>query len=358
MTLRAALVTALALALGAPGAQADPRGGARAASDLTCGKKKKPRKKADTPEPVEHRVRPGETLGGIAERYGVTVKEIKRWNRIKGDTIYVDRALTIHSRVPVRAKRELTYTVEKGDTLGSIAERFDMTVRALQQLNRIKDARRLQVGRTLRVIVPGPETTSEAVGRAYEGKLKGGEQLPAGPGYHRKRPAHAWGTNETITQLMRAIATVNRDKSIRRGRKQPIPDLVIGDISRKEGGFLAPHRSHQNGRDVDTGYYHKGEQPTDFVRATKSNLDFELTWAFVDALLDRDAVDYLFIDKKIQEWLYEWALEHKKASKKELDRIFQYPRGGGRSPVIRHEPGHVNHIHIRFRCPSSDSNCS
>lgn len=44
-----------------------------------------------------------------------------------------------------------THRVRRGDTLGSIAQRYGVSVKALQRLNRIRNPRRLQIGRTLRV---------------------------------------------------------------------------------------------------------------------------------------------------------------------------------------------------------------
>ncbi len=45
---------------------------------------------------VRHRVTRGQTLGGIARRYGVTVGQIKKWNGLKSDMIYVGQTLTIY----------------------------------------------------------------------------------------------------------------------------------------------------------------------------------------------------------------------------------------------------------------------
>jgi murein endopeptidase len=104
------------------------------------------------------------------------------------------------------------------------------------------------------------------------------------------------------------------------------------------------------------GYFHQGEPPTSFVKASKSNLDFELTWALLMALTEKGAVDYIFIDRNLQKWLHDWALEQKKAPKAKLDALFQHPDGGPNA-LVRHEPGHLNHMHVRFRCPATDPSC-
>lgn len=43
-----------------------------------------------------HKVRKGDTLGGIAAKYGVSVANLKRWNKIKGNSIQVGQRITIH----------------------------------------------------------------------------------------------------------------------------------------------------------------------------------------------------------------------------------------------------------------------
>jgi lysophospholipase L1-like esterase len=45
-----------------------------------------------------HVVKPGQTLGGIARKHGVTVAQIKRWNNLRGDMIYVNQKLVIYKK--------------------------------------------------------------------------------------------------------------------------------------------------------------------------------------------------------------------------------------------------------------------
>lgn len=52
-------------------------------------------------------------------------------------------------------KEGLSYTIQKGDTLSSIASRFKSTVRNIQNANRIVDPTKIQVGQTL--FIPGGE---------------------------------------------------------------------------------------------------------------------------------------------------------------------------------------------------------
>lgn len=49
-------------------------------------------------KPVYHYVKSGQTLGGIARKYGVTVAQIKKWNGLRSDRIYVNQRLIIYKK--------------------------------------------------------------------------------------------------------------------------------------------------------------------------------------------------------------------------------------------------------------------
>jgi len=67
---------------------------------------------------ITHRVRKGETLGVIAQRYQVTVQDLRAWNNIKKNVIVPGQQLRVHSSTSY-----ITYRVKKGDTLSEIAKR-------------------------------------------------------------------------------------------------------------------------------------------------------------------------------------------------------------------------------------------
>jgi membrane-bound lytic murein transglycosylase D len=53
------------------------------------------RRVVSAPEKVIHRVRRGDTLFSIAKRYDTTVQDLKEWNRLRGNAIKVGQRLTI-----------------------------------------------------------------------------------------------------------------------------------------------------------------------------------------------------------------------------------------------------------------------
>tara|TARA_R100000935_G_scaffold36196_1_gene56913 strand:+ start:9382 stop:10944 length:1563 start_codon:yes stop_codon:yes gene_type:complete len=99
---------------------------------------------------IRYRVRSGDYLGRIAEKYGVSVSSIKRWNGLRSNRLRIGQRLTIHPRNPTRATASSagaksttgsdarTYTVKNGDSLWSISQKFPgVTVDNLKKWNDI-----------------------------------------------------------------------------------------------------------------------------------------------------------------------------------------------------------------------------
>lgn len=124
---------------------------------------------------VEHTVARGETVAEIANRYHVTVSEIVRANLLK-DANRVNRGQKLVIPVtPPDPVAAISHKIRQGETLSSIADRYHVPVAALERLNPGINPRQLQVGQ--QVLVP---TTSDFVGpRPAENKSDPRRALPA-----------------------------------------------------------------------------------------------------------------------------------------------------------------------------------
>ena len=103
----------------------------------------------------KYRVRPGDTLGGIAEKHGVRLSLLKATNNIKGSTIMKGQILTIPSSNGSYSSSNSSsskYKVRSGDTLGSIAQRHGVRIASIKNANNIKGST-IRVGQTL--TIPG-----------------------------------------------------------------------------------------------------------------------------------------------------------------------------------------------------------
>jgi len=98
-------------------------------------------------------VKPGDTLYGISNQFGVSVTELAELNGIKGSNLPVGTVLKIPSKSGVNPNNMFMYTVEKGDTLYSIARKYNTTVNDIINLNYLK-SNNLSVGQVIRI----PET--------------------------------------------------------------------------------------------------------------------------------------------------------------------------------------------------------
>ena len=85
-----------------------------------------------TPE-TTYTVQKGDSLYSIAREYNTTVDAIKSQNSLTSNLLSIGQIL----KIPMNANLETTYTVQKGDSLYSIAKKFDTTVETLKQLNNL-----------------------------------------------------------------------------------------------------------------------------------------------------------------------------------------------------------------------------
>ncbi len=112
---------------------------------------------------IRHRVRSGEVLGKIAQRYQVRVSDIRRWNNIRGNLIRSGQSLNIwiksgnqpqtlarsKSSTPKDIPSSKTHLVQPGDTLWEISLQYKgLTIEKLKKLNNLQNSR-IKPGQTL-----------------------------------------------------------------------------------------------------------------------------------------------------------------------------------------------------------------
>lgn len=116
--------------------------------------------------PVDHVVRSGETLNIIARRYGTTVEAILRGNQIAnpnlviaGQTLKIwttevqETTTTAADAVDTAVEVPYTHVVRAGETLGTIARRYNVALSQLIASNAIANPDRVMAGQVL--VIPG-----------------------------------------------------------------------------------------------------------------------------------------------------------------------------------------------------------
>ncbi len=124
----------------------------RAANNLS-GNNIRPGQKLQLPasitaQPTTYVVRGGDSLWSIAQASNVRVADLRRWNRMPGDAILQPgHTLAVDGPAPLPDY----YQVQPGDSLWSIAQRFELQVATLRSLNDIASQSTIQPGQRLRL---------------------------------------------------------------------------------------------------------------------------------------------------------------------------------------------------------------
>lgn len=100
-------------------------------------------------------VKAGDTLYGISNQFGVSVVELANLNNVDANSLRIGTVLIIPSNQGTNPDNMFLYTVKKGDTLYSIATRYNTTVQKIISLNNLKNSS-LSINQVLKI----PETYS------------------------------------------------------------------------------------------------------------------------------------------------------------------------------------------------------
>ena len=177
-----------------------------------------------------------------------------------------------------------------------------------------------------------------------------GAQLPGADGlYQRWDPKRSWATSYVIETLETVAGRV--------AFELPLADpLLIGDMSRRGGGRMEGHVTHDKGIDVDIGLFmDDGRQPLGgFVDLRPSQLDVRSTWILVRTMLDTGQVQFILLDQGLIDRLKSYAISEVGLDRATAEDIFppreERPAWSERG-VVRHAPNHKSHLHVRLLPP-------
>jgi penicillin-insensitive murein endopeptidase len=207
---------------------------------------------------------------------------------------------------------------------------------------------------------PPPGMRSRSLRFAWDGRLDRGMRLPESE-YVRYmgdcvKHDNFYGTWELVQLLERAARRV--------AFRTPGAKLSIGELSRSAGGKIDGHRSHENGRDVDVGYYltrgddrpyytyafapidarGRGKPPNQYLR-----FDDARNWEMIAKLIsDGDArVQYIFVAAYLRQRLLDEAKRRGVS-----DALIARAKATLVAPS--HGNPHNSHFHVRIYCAPAD----
>lgn len=154
----------------------------------------------DTPEPttVTYEVRPGDTLTTISEKFGAEIQRIREMNLLTTDALQVGQVLrlpyvpglTTPEGIPTATPEPFQYTVQKGDTLLSIALRYDVSLNRILSLNNLRDEHSITIGQELLIPSSSPSAAQSSAQRAA-----------ADPALSRQVGTHTVRPGETLASI-------------------------------------------------------------------------------------------------------------------------------------------------------------
>ena len=113
-----------------------------------------------TGESITHQIQTGETIIGISELYAVSIDDIKRWNNLSSSRIIAGKTLIIYSNgnghksssttVVDNTKGSSTHKVKRGETLGGISTKYNVSISSIQKLNNIS-GNKIIIGQELKI---------------------------------------------------------------------------------------------------------------------------------------------------------------------------------------------------------------
>ncbi|MGH1428424.1 MAG: LysM peptidoglycan-binding domain-containing protein [Arenicella sp.] len=109
-----------------------------------------------TNETKFHTVRSGDSLSKIASQYGIRLKQLKQWNNLKSNVAYKGQRLRVSPKQSSSSKNSspthsiISYKVKRGDTLSGIADKYSDSMSAIRKRNKLKSSN-VYVGQRLKV---------------------------------------------------------------------------------------------------------------------------------------------------------------------------------------------------------------
>ena len=205
-----------------------------------------------------------------------------------------------------------------------------------------------------------------SVGTRSSCKLDNAAELPEkGVGYRLGSPGRKtnFGTDEMVFGLMELGALMS-DRFGEQGA------FLLGDISQKGGGRLAPHINHQGGRDADIGFFLCDEagrpQGNRMLKCDKDGkgegtlrFDTGRNWEFVSAMLESPYFQDLHY-VLVAEWLKKLMLDHARAQlartrdPREFQRQTALIRRAEEKLTQPSSSPHDNHFHLGLACTRED----
>lgn len=238
--------------------------------------------KQDAYQPVYYTVRAGDTLWSIANNYSVSMESILAVNYLTNkDLLSVGQKLEIPAMGgPNKADVKINtvaYTVIKGDTLWNIAQKFDVAMYEIININKLDNITKLSIGQKLKIPSNGQlagEQSSSSTNEVAQ------TEKPKDIIHYVQKGETLWQISRKYQVTLQSITSANRISENDRivvGQKLVVPNVRSSSLSSRSfiwplNGLITSHfgiRTLGGRRDYHTGIDIDGNTGTP-VRAAES----------------------------------------------------------------------------------------
>ncbi len=189
-----------------------------------------------TPRTIDYYVKEGDTLASVAEKFNIDIETIRQLNYLMDDNIFVGQILQIPyspditaDGVPTPTPEPFVYVVEEGDSLGSIAQQFGVSAVSIMEANNLQNPNNVFIGQRLSIPNYVPPNSNVNNSNANSGS-DGGEQTGGEGVSHVVQPgetlsgiAQKYGVDANTLAEANNIANRNQ---LRVGQKLTIPGIT------------------------------------------------------------------------------------------------------------------------------------
>lgn len=155
-----------------------------------------------TADAATHTVKSGDTLGSISQQYGTSVSAIKAENGLKSNLIFPNQVIKVNEK---SSESTTEYTVVSGDTLGKIASKYDVTVSQLKAWNNLSSDL-IFVGQTLSLQAPAQSVEPAKAPVAQQAPVQQTQEQVAAPAQQQSYQAPVQSYKAPAQQTYKAPA--------------------------------------------------------------------------------------------------------------------------------------------------------
>ncbi|MBX3053115.1 MAG: LysM peptidoglycan-binding domain-containing protein [Caldilineaceae bacterium] len=182
---------------------------------------------------IPYTVQPNDTVSTVAEKFGISTQELRELNLLANDSLQVGQVLRVPNTpgvtsegLPTPTPEPFTYTVGEGDTLFSIALKFDISPNEIVAANTLVDPNSVFVGQEL--LIPGYQRTPATSGGGTS------TAAPGAPAIHIVQPgeflsviAEKYGIS--VDELV-AVNRITDPNLVTPGTELVIPGLTAAEL--------------------------------------------------------------------------------------------------------------------------------